>query len=132
MWRLQYAVRKALVPMFDWFSGPGLIDRILDGNGKEKRLRELEREAKTASRRKCRVIEAAVYQTTRMMERAAELIVEDDPDIDIDDVRAEIDREFACRASSNGPSKEVCSLCFEEHCEHRLAPPCSNGTDYEE
>ena len=108
-----------MTSMIRWMSEHSFLDRLLDGNGKEKRLRKAEKEAKQAHYRSCRAIEEAAVQVGRVTEQVAELALEDDSQIDIEAVRAEVDREILCKANGLGPTKEICATCKVADCPHR-------------
>lgn len=89
------------------FGEHGILDILLNGNGKEAKLREAEQRAHQAHVKHCETLEAAGLRTAELTQKAAELAFEDDSRVDVQAVVREVEREMSCSADDS------CEECDE-------------------
>jgi hypothetical protein len=66
-----------------WLNEHSFIEGLITGNGKARKLREVQREAEDARQRQYEALEQAGLQAARLTELSAEMVVEDDDSIDV-------------------------------------------------
>ena len=80
--------------MFKWLGEHSFLGKLLNGNGKEEKLRQAEQRAKVAYFRQCEALEEAGIKTARLTQCSVELLCEDDSRVDIRAISLEVEAEL--------------------------------------